>query len=129
MHRQLLRSVPIDPRRAAAALCTTTFHPRDPRIDSVIVGGIGPGIYLDLAYLPGAYALKSIAQLREVGGLARDTRRPFYLCCGRYDLARERYPKEFEFVENSGLFERVAKIQGVDEQRTTVVYRWIGSHD
>ncbi|MFZ4766734.1 MAG: hypothetical protein ACOYMN_17420, partial [Roseimicrobium sp.] len=122
--RNLLSTVSIDPRREAAALCNATFNPRDPRIDDVVIGGIGPAVYLDLAYLPAAVPLKSIEEIRERADLATRTKHPFYLCCGRFDLARDRYPEEFAFVEQSGLFEPVAKVQGVDEERTTMVYRY-----
>jgi len=122
--RKLLRTVAIDPRHEAAALCNSTSNPKDPDIENVVIGGIGPAVYLDLAYNPGGVPVKSIEEIRALADVATKAKKPFFLCCGRADLAKERFPKEFEFVETSGLFEPVARVYGVDEQRTTMVYRY-----
>ena len=82
---------------------------------------------MDLAYDPGAFPIRSLADLKSLAEDATRTSRPFYVSCPRYQLAKERSAEEMEYLETSGLFDQIGKLYGLDEERCTVVYRFHGA--
>lgn len=122
--RLLLRTVPIDPRREAASVYMPTFNPRDPQIEGIVTGGIGPPVTVDLAYDPGALCIRNTDDLHALQETAIRTGRPFFLNCPRYDFAVRRSADVMHEVEHSGAYELLGKFYGVDKERAIRVYRF-----
>lgn len=122
--RVLHRTLPQDPRREAAALYLPTFNPRDPRIESVLTGGIGPTMTIDLAYDPAALSIRTVEDLRAAEGNAVRTKRPLYINCPRYEYAIIRSASVMQVIEKSGTYEPIGALYGVDKEHPVRVFRF-----
>ncbi len=119
--REIMRKLPLEPRREAASVMHETLNLKDPQFDVVISAGFWP----DKAYDPMVQAVGSIEEIQDLAKSAVEKGRPFYVTCTQYKATRwDTYPEAFGFVENSGLFERVATLYGTWEQFSIVVYRY-----
>ena len=121
--REIMRKLPMEPRREAASIIHETLNPKDPRFDIVLSAGFWP----DKAYDPMVQTITSSAEIQDLAKTAVEMGRPFYVTCTQYKSTRGTFSEAFNFVENSGLFERVATLYGSWEEFSIVVYRYRGS--
>jgi hypothetical protein len=121
--REIMRKLPLEPRREAASVFHETLNPKDARMDDVVSAGFLP----DRAYDPGVYVVENSKEIQDLAEMAAGMGRPFYVTCTQYLSTRwGAFPEAFGFVENSGLFERVATLYGTWEEFSIVVYRYRG---
>lgn len=118
--REIMRKLPLEPRREAASLIHETLNLKDPRFDEVLTAGFWP----DKAYDPMVQTVTSSAEIQDIAKTAVEMGRPFYVTCTNYKSTQGTFPDAFSFVENSGLFERVATLYGTWEEFSIVVYRY-----
>ena len=121
--REIMRRLPLEPRREAASVIHGTLNLKDPLFDDVVSAGFWP----DKAYDPMVQTVVSREEIQDIAKTAVEMGRPFYVTCTQYQTTRGTFSEAFGFVENSGLFERVATLYGTWEEFSIVVYRYRGS--
>ncbi len=120
--REIMRLLPLEPRREAASIIHETLNLKDARFDAVISAGFWP----DKAYDPMVHTVVSSDEIKDIAATAVSMGRPFYVTCTQYNSTRGTYSEAFNFVENSGQFDRVATLYGSWEEFSIVVYRYRG---